>query len=162
MYVRVRSALDALTRGTKKDPLRIIAKWEELSKNVLDMMKDEATQAFVVTNPEALCVAQTRRVVDDLEKFGIGVGGIVLNRVLTVEAADSVQQEPEGGSAEVHRGGQRQLRGETAKSPCPVDGLRGQGHRSPEEGRGATLCLLRPLRLIAFPNKCYIQSRPSG
>jgi len=89
MYVRVRSALDALTRGTKKNPLRIIAKWEELSKNVLDMMKDETTQAIVVTNPEALCVAQTRRVVDDLEKFGIRVGGIVLNRVLTEEAADS-------------------------------------------------------------------------
>ncbi len=89
MYVRVRSALDALTRGAKKDPLRIIAKWEELSKNVLDMMRDEATQAFVVTNPEALCVAQTRRVVDDLEKFGIRVGGIVLNRVLTEDAADS-------------------------------------------------------------------------
>lgn len=89
MYVRVRSALDALTRGTKKDPLRIIAKWEELSKNVLDMMKDETTQAIVVTNPEALCVAQTRRVVDDLEKFGIRVGGVVLNRVLTAEAADS-------------------------------------------------------------------------
>jgi arsenite-transporting ATPase len=89
MYVRVRSALDALTRGTKKDPLRIIAKWEELSKNVLDMMKDETTQAIVVTNPEALCVAQTSRVVNDLEKFGIRVGGIVLNRVLTEEAADS-------------------------------------------------------------------------
>ena len=89
MYVRVRSALDALTRGTKKNPLRIIAKWEELSKNVLDMMKDETTQAIVVTNPEALCVAQTSRVVNDLEKFGIRVGGIVLNRVLTEEAADS-------------------------------------------------------------------------
>ena len=89
MYVRVRSALDTLTRGTKKNPLKIIAKWEELSKNVLDMMKDETTQAIVVTNPEALCVAQTRRVVDDLEKFGIRVGGIVLNRVLTAEAADS-------------------------------------------------------------------------
>jgi arsenite-transporting ATPase len=89
MYVRVRSALEALTRGTKKNPLRIIAKWEVLSKNVLDMMKDETTQAIVVTNPEALCVAQTSRVVDDLEKFGIRVGGIVLNRVLTEEAADS-------------------------------------------------------------------------
>jgi len=89
MYVRVKSALDALTKGSKKDPLKIIAKWEELSKNVLDMMKDDSTQAFVVTNPEALCVAQTRRVVDDLEKFGIRVGGIVLNRVLTLEAADS-------------------------------------------------------------------------
>lgn len=90
MYVRVRSALDALIRGRdKKDPLKMIAKWEELSKNVLNMMKADSTKAFVVTNPEALCVSQARRVVQDLNKFGITVAGIVLNRVLTEEAADS-------------------------------------------------------------------------
>ena len=90
MYVRVRGALDALRKGrNKKDPLKMIAQWEELSKNVLDMMKDEATVAFVVTNPEALCVSQARRVVLDLDKFGISIGGVVLNRVLMEEAADS-------------------------------------------------------------------------
>ncbi|MHA2033407.1 MAG: ArsA-related P-loop ATPase, partial [Candidatus Kariarchaeaceae archaeon] len=36
------------------------------------------------------CVNQANRVVEDLNKFGIHIGGIVLNRVLTEEAADSV------------------------------------------------------------------------
>lgn len=91
MYIRVRKALDALSRGrAKEDPLKMIAKWEQLSKNVLGMMRDETTLGFVVTNPEALCVNQANRVVEDLSKFGIHIGGIVLNRVLTEEAADSV------------------------------------------------------------------------
>ncbi len=90
MYMRVRKALEALSKGrAKEDPLKMIAKWEQLSKNVLNMMRSESTMGFVVTNPEALCVNQANRVVDDLEKFGIQVGGIVLNRVLTEEAADS-------------------------------------------------------------------------
>ncbi len=90
MYMRVRKALEALSKGrAKEDPLKMIAKWEQLSKNVLNMMRSELTMGFVVTNPEALCVNQANRVVDDLEKFGIQVGGIVLNRVLTEEAADS-------------------------------------------------------------------------
>jgi arsenite-transporting ATPase len=91
MYIRVRKALDALSRGrAKEDPLKMIAKWEQLSKNVLGMMRDETTIGIVVTNPEALCVNQANRVVEDLNKFGIHIGGIVLNRVLTEEAADSV------------------------------------------------------------------------
>ena len=90
MYMRVRKALEALSKGrAKEDPLKMIAKWEQLSKNVLNMMRSESTMGFVVTNPEALCVNQANRVVADLEKFGIQVGGIVLNRVLTEEAADS-------------------------------------------------------------------------
>ena len=76
MYVRVRTALDSLTQGrSKRDPLKIIAEWEQLAKNVLDMMRDEETKAFLVTIPEALGVNQTRRVAKDLEKFGIGVRG---------------------------------------------------------------------------------------
>lgn len=90
MYMRVRKALEALSKGrAKEDPLKMIAKWEQLSKNVLNMMRSESTMGFVVTNPEALCVNQANRVVNDLDKFGIQVGGIVLNRVLTEEAADS-------------------------------------------------------------------------
>jgi arsenite-transporting ATPase len=90
MYMRVRKALEALSRGrAKQDPLEMIAKWEQLSKDVLNMMRSESTMGFVVTNPEALCVNQANRVVEDLNKFGIHIGGIVLNRVLTEEAADS-------------------------------------------------------------------------
>jgi anion-transporting ArsA/GET3 family ATPase len=88
--MRVRKALEALSKGrAKQDPLKMIAKWEQLSKNVLNMMRSETTRGIVVTNPEALCVNQANRVVEDLNKFGIHIGGIVLNRVITEEAADS-------------------------------------------------------------------------
>lgn len=90
MYMRVKKALEALSQGrAKEDPLTMIAKWEQLSKDVLNMMRADSTMGFVVTNPEALCVNQANRVVEDLNKFGIHVGGIVLNRVLTEKAADS-------------------------------------------------------------------------
>jgi arsenite-transporting ATPase len=90
MYMKVRQAIETLRVGrNKKDPLKLIALWEELSKNVLKMMKSDNTLGFVVTNPEALCVSQAKRIVADFEKFGIDVGGIVLNKVLTEEAADS-------------------------------------------------------------------------
>ena len=90
LYLKVRTALNQLNRGvTKKDPLDMIAKWEKMSKDVLDMMRNDNTLGFVVTIPEALCVSQAKRVVSNLEKFGITVGGVVLNRVLTEEAADN-------------------------------------------------------------------------
>jgi arsenite-transporting ATPase len=80
LYVRVRSALDSLTRGRPgRDPL----------KDVLGMLRDEGTQAFMVTIPEALGVNQTQRVSKDLERFGIRVSGVVINHVLTPESADS-------------------------------------------------------------------------
>ena len=90
LYLKVKSTLDQLNRGTAKgDPLKMMAKWEQLSKNVLDMMRNNETMGFVVTIPEALCVSQAKRVVTNLEKFGITIGGIVLNRVLSEDAADS-------------------------------------------------------------------------
>ncbi|MCW4049064.1 MAG: ArsA family ATPase [Candidatus Bathyarchaeota archaeon] len=90
LYVKVRNALTALTMDrAKRDPLKIIGEWEQLAKDVLDMMRDDTTLGFVVTNPEALCVSQAKRVVSNLEKFGIEIGGIVLNRVITEDAADN-------------------------------------------------------------------------
>jgi len=90
LYLKVRATLNQLNKGvSKKDPLKMIAEWEQLSKNVLDMMRNTETMGFVVTIPEALCVSQAKRVVTNLEKFGITIGGVVLNRVLTEDAADS-------------------------------------------------------------------------
>jgi arsenite-transporting ATPase len=90
LYIKVRSALSALSEGrAKRDPLKIIAKWEHLAQVVLGMMKDEGTLAILVTIPEALGVNQTQRVARDLEKFGIHVRGIIINHVLTEAAADS-------------------------------------------------------------------------
>ena len=90
LYVKVRSALSALTEGrTQRDPLKIIKEWEHLAQVVLEMLKDEGTQACLVTIPEALGVNQTQRIADDLEKFGLHVGGVIINHVLTEEAANT-------------------------------------------------------------------------
>jgi len=90
LYVKVRSALSALTEGrAQRDPLKIIKEWEHLAQVVLEMLKDEGTQAYLVTIPEALGVNQTQRVANDLEKFGLHVGGVIINHVLTEEAANT-------------------------------------------------------------------------
>ena len=90
LYVKVRSALSALTEGrAQRDPLKIIKEWEHLAQVVLEMLRDEGTQAYLVTIPEALGVNQTQRVANDLEKFGLNVGGVIINHVLTEEAANT-------------------------------------------------------------------------
>ena len=90
LYVKVRSALSALTEGrAQRDPLKIIKEWEHLAQVVLEMLKDEGTQAYLVTIPEALGVNQTQRVANDLEKFGLHVGGVIINHVLTEKAANT-------------------------------------------------------------------------
>jgi arsenite-transporting ATPase len=90
LYVKVRSALSALTEGrAQRDPLKIIKEWEHLAQVVLEMLKDEGTQAYLVTIPEALGVNQTQRVANDLKKFGLHVGGVIINHVLTEEAANT-------------------------------------------------------------------------
>ncbi len=90
LYVKVRSALSALTEGrTQRDPLKIIKEWEHLAQVVLEMLKDEGTQAYLVTIPEALGVNQTQRIANDLEKFGLHIGGVIINNVLTEEAANT-------------------------------------------------------------------------
>jgi arsenite-transporting ATPase len=90
MYVRVKSALDTLTQGrAKRDPLKLIGEWEQLAKDVLEMMKSENTKAFLVTIPEALGVNQTQRIAKNLAELGVQVSGVIINHVLTPEAADS-------------------------------------------------------------------------
>jgi len=90
LYIRVRKALDTLTKGrVKRDPLTLIAKWETLAQDVLDMLKDKRTYSIVVTIPEALGVNQTERVVKELESFGVRVGRILVNFVLPDEALTS-------------------------------------------------------------------------
>ena len=90
MYVRVKKALEALTQGrAKRDPLKIIGEWELLARDVLNMIRADDTKAILVTIPEALGVNQTSRIEMDFDKFGINVEGVVVNYVLTPEAADS-------------------------------------------------------------------------
>ncbi|MCK4582718.1 ArsA family ATPase [Candidatus Bathyarchaeota archaeon] len=85
LYIRLKETLEHLTGREKRDPLKIIREWEQLAKNVLDMIRSENTTAFLVTIPEGLGVSQTERIKQDLEKFEIQIGGIIVNNLIPQE-----------------------------------------------------------------------------
>ena len=66
--------------------LKHIKEWEQLAKDVLDMIRAENTTAYLVTIPEGLGVSQTERIKNDLERFDVHVGGIIVNNVIPPEA----------------------------------------------------------------------------
>ncbi|MFC1803311.1 ArsA family ATPase, partial [Thermoproteota archaeon] len=83
LYIKLKDTLESLTGRKKRDPLRIIQEWEILAKNVLDMVRSDSTTAYLVTIPEGLGVSQTERIKQDFEKFGIKIGGIIVNNFIT-------------------------------------------------------------------------------
>lgn len=86
LYIRLKETLESLTGREKRDPLKIIREWEQLAKDVLDMIRSENTTAFLVTIPEGLGVSQTERIKQDLEKFDVQIGGIIVNNLIPREA----------------------------------------------------------------------------
>ncbi len=82
LYIRLKETLESLTGHKKRDPLKIIHEWELLAKNVLDMVRSEYTTAYLVTIPEGLGVSQTERIWNDFEKFGINIGGVIVNTLI--------------------------------------------------------------------------------
>ncbi len=86
LYIRLKETLESLTGREKRDPLKIIREWEQLAKDVLDMIRAENTTAYLVTIPEGLGVSQTERIKNDLERFDVHIGGIIVNNVIPPEA----------------------------------------------------------------------------
>jgi arsenite-transporting ATPase len=79
VYMEVRD-----TFNLSKTPFTdIIESWRELARQVVDFFTDPANVEFIlVTIPEALGVYQTRRVVKDLEQYGLDVRYMVINDVI--------------------------------------------------------------------------------
>lgn len=86
LYIRLKETLESLTGREKRDPLRIIREWERLAKNVLDMIRSENTTAYIVTIPEGLGISQTERIKQDLERFDVYIGGVIVNNVIPLDA----------------------------------------------------------------------------
>jgi len=89
LYIRLKETLESLTGREKRDPLKIIREWEQLAKDVLDMIRSENTTAYLVTIPEGLGVSQTERIKQDLEKFDVQIGGIIVNNLIPHEVDTS-------------------------------------------------------------------------
>jgi len=62
----------------------IIEGWSKLSEEIASWFRDPGNVAFVlVTIPEALGVYQSRRLVDQLAQFGLGIRHMIINHVIT-------------------------------------------------------------------------------
>ena len=84
LYMRVRKAIEILTKGrAKRDPIEIISEWEKLAQRVFNMLRGKKTHTIIVTIAEALGVRQTERVLKELEAFGMHVSKILVNYIIT-------------------------------------------------------------------------------
>ncbi len=88
LYLRVKGVLKKIKRKEGGNPLDIINDWRELSERTLNMLKDENTEAIVVTIPEALGVYQTGRIIKELGSVGIRVSKVIVNYVLPEDLCD--------------------------------------------------------------------------
>jgi arsenite-transporting ATPase len=84
-YAKLRAALD---RDVTEDPAALLDEWRDLARDCLAMVRSERTSFVVVTNPEALAVAETERIVADLEGRSIDVAAVLVNRVLAADLCD--------------------------------------------------------------------------
>ena len=82
VYMKVKGVFN------KVDPLALINKWRHLTAQVIELLQTETT-AWVVANPERLPVEQALDIADSLTKFGIGVNGFILNKVLPPEVCST-------------------------------------------------------------------------
>jgi len=89
IYLQVRDSLK-LDRTPFSD---IIAGWSELSREIADWFGNPDNVSFVlVTIPEALGVFQSRRLVDQFAHFGLDVGHMIINHVITEPDCDFHRQ----------------------------------------------------------------------
>jgi arsenite/tail-anchored protein-transporting ATPase len=82
----MRSSL-SITKKEETDPLMdYLIEFQQRIAHAKDLLTDpEKTSFFFVTLPEALPIAVIRRFIDWFSDFGIPVGGVVVNQVITRE-----------------------------------------------------------------------------
>ncbi len=76
--------------------LEIIESWKQLSEQTVRFFSDPHNVEFIlVTIPEALGVYQSRRVIRDLERFGLTVRYLIINDVILSANGDFLRQRME-------------------------------------------------------------------
>lgn len=87
MYSCLEKIKDTVSlKRTRKGLLEIIESWEELSRKIIDFIRDgERTRYVLVTIAEALGVKLTERMMKELEDNGLQVGNLVVNYLVRDE-----------------------------------------------------------------------------
>lgn len=99
--------------GNDPDPARELLERRRARLRALrEKLTDRAVSAFyLVLNPEALAVAETRRSRDTLREYGIPVAGLVINCILPPEAEGSFNEQRRQNQARHLKKIQRHLGG---------------------------------------------------
>jgi len=86
MAPRIYSRLK-LGHRSREPILDILKRWEELSADNMDFLREEV-KFTLVTIPEALAVEQLESVFRELDKYGLKVRQLVINNVVKAEGSD--------------------------------------------------------------------------
>ena len=100
IYLGVRDKL-----RLKQTPfLELIASWSKLAREITCFFKDPANTTFImVTIPEALGVFQTRRLFGGLAHYGIDVGHLIVNHVISNPDSDFLRARQSMQTPYVHQ-----------------------------------------------------------
>ncbi|MGA3175349.1 MAG: ArsA family ATPase [Syntrophorhabdales bacterium] len=87
MYSLVERFKDTVRlKSSKKTLLQLIGGWEELSRGIIDFIRQKSTTRYVlVTIPEALGVRLTERMMKELDGSGLEVGDLIINHIVREE-----------------------------------------------------------------------------
>lgn len=81
LYLSLKTVIEKLKKG-KNTPLEIMERWRDLASEVLSLLSSKDFLVYIVTISEWLGVAQTRRIIDELNEFNIDVKGIIVNQII--------------------------------------------------------------------------------
>jgi arsenite/tail-anchored protein-transporting ATPase len=128
MYSCLEKVKDAVSlKRTRRGLLEIIESWEELSRKIIDFIKDgERTRYVLVTIAEALGVKLTERMMKELEDNGLPVDNLVVNYLVRDEDCPfhKMRREMQGQYLEVLKticGGRNMVT--LYQSPYEIKGL---------------------------------------
>jgi len=82
IYARIK-----LSNITKEPILRIISRWQQLSADEMDFLRNRV-KFVIVTIPEALAVEQLEGVFRELDRYDLKVGQLIVNNVIKVDDSD--------------------------------------------------------------------------
>ena len=87
LYSCFEKVKDAVSlKNSRRSLLEIIAGWEELSRKIIQFIRDQQrTRYIVVTIAEALGVRLAERMLKELEENGLQVGNLIINHVVRDE-----------------------------------------------------------------------------
>lgn len=81
MYLRLKGFLDRI-RSKEGNPLKLIESWRELAGEIFEMLASEDHSAYIVATPERMSYEVSKRIRDELLRFGIRVRGVIVNKYM--------------------------------------------------------------------------------